>query len=681
MRTRLILTQVALLFVILSLSHSLFAQESSICDPYRWLEDSESAGTQDWLTNQQQHFDRYKQSNTYREEIKKSLTRILNYDSYALPIRRGDHYFFKMRRAGDNQSILYVQKGIKGSPRVLLNPNELNTHSPVSLTAFVPSPDGRLLAYGLSESGSDWQTWQVLEIDSGKVLADRIEKIKFFPLVWHPQSKGFYYSREAVDHIFRIYYHELETSQESDAFVYENLDNPEYYVSPLMSTDHNYLLINVMKGSSGPNALLYRNLDQSEGPFRTLLPMNGANHNYVCNEGSLFYCFTDDDAPLGKVIAKDVASGETYAIIPESQQPLHDVVAEGNTLIAVFADHVISRLKLYDRLGNELREIASPGMGTIAIGENGNAWEKQESEIFFSFTHFFQPPVIYRYQIESDQLEIFKQPRLSFNPQEYQTKQAFFTSKDGTKVPLFIVHKKGLELDGNHDTLLYAYGGFSISTSPSFNPLHMAWLENGGVFALANIRGGGEYGKKWHEAGQRDKKQNCFDDFIGAAEWLIHNGYTHSRKLAIRGASNGGLLTAVCVNQRPDLFGAALVEVGVLDMLRFHLFTVGRFWMVEYGNPQNPEDCKVLSRYSPYHNIQKGVAYPPVLVTTGDHDDRVVPLHSYKYTAAMQEAHEGRSLVLLRVDRQGGHGAGKSTSQWIEEAADTLSFLKLELAK
>lgn len=674
-------------FLFLLISFVLSAQEtlqSSVYaahDPYRWLEDSADPRTQEWLNAQQKRFEQYSQSNPYREKMKQSLTDLLNYEAYSVPIRCGDLYFFKMRLPGENQPVLYVQEGIQGTARVLIDPNQMSLTTPISLADFVPSTDGKLLAYGLAESGSDFTVWRVLDVSSGTIHRDRLDRIKFFSPVWAPDGQSLFYTCLDGDDFYRIYQHTLGRPQEADPLIYENLASPDLFASPSISNDNHYLLINLKKGSSGPNAILYRPLNQPQSSFMTLLPMNDSNYSYLYNDNLKFYCWTNQDAPLGKVIVIDGASSKQQDVIAESKYPLVRVVATGKYFVVGFTDNVISRIALYDRQGMHMRDIALPGMGTVAFAESTSPGMDQEGGIFVSFTNFVQPPAIYHYTIADHKLEVFKRPRLTFNPDDYETRQVFYHGKDGTSIPLFIVYKKGLVLNGDNNTLLYAYGGFGVTVHPSYSTLNMAWLENGGIFALANIRGGAEYGKAWHEAGRRNKKQNCFDDFIAAAEWLIDNQYTHSKKLAIRGASNGGLLTAVCLNQRPDLFGAALVEVGVLDMLRFHLFTTGRFWKVEYGNPEDPLDWNFLSQYSPYHNVKKGVSYPPVLVVTGDHDDRVVPLHSYKYTAAMQEALEENGCVMLRVDRQGGHGAGKSLSQWIEEVADTLSFIKCQLSQ
>jgi len=673
------LFQLLLLFI----AGPLLAQEllsSSVPDPYRWLEDSHHPRTQEWLNDQQNLFNQYIQSNSHRGEIKKTLQRLLDYESYSIPVCSAGSIFFKQRLPGENQPALYVQNGLEGAPRLLINPNAMSVSQTIALADFSPSPDGKRVAFGLAESGSDWTKWGIMDVATRETTSDCLERIKFFPVVWSPDGQGLFYTRLDGDDVYRIYYHALGATQASDPLIYENPAGPEFFPTLSISSDQHYLIVNLMLGSSGANAILYRVLEQPDAPFLSLLTMKTGNYSYLCNDGTAFYFWTNQDAPMGKVITLDAQSGNQEEIIPESPHALDQVHAVGKYFVAAFFEHAISRLKLYDRQGKEIRKIELPEMGSVAFAGAASSSEDQNGEIFLSLTHFVQPPLIYHYKIETDQLEVFKQPKLTFNPEDYETLQVFYSSQDGTQIPMFIVHKKGLELTGDHELLLYGYGGFAISCTPSYSNLHMAWLENGGIFALANIRGGGEYGKKWHEAGRKDKKQNSFDDFISAAEWLIGHGYTNASKLAIRGASNGGLLTAACINQRPDLFGAALVEVGVLDMLRFHLFTVGRFWMVEYGNPEDPEDFKVLFRYSPYHNVQKSRPYPPILIVTGDHDDRVVPLHSYKYTAALQEALDGKGSILLRVDRQGGHGAGKSLSQWIEEAADILSFLKFELS-
>lgn len=670
-------------FFLLFLTASLIGQDcpSPLPDPYRWLEDDKDPRTNNWLAAQQQMMEKYAVNNPYRKPLKQSLQHLLKCEMYTVPAQAGNSIVFKVRRPGDNQAILYFQEGIDGEPHIVVDPNRLQSQTPLSISDYFLSPDGKWLVYGLSESGSDWNTGHVINLLTNESLNDRLENIKFFTAVWTPNSTGFYYTRLDSDDRHRIYFHRLSTSQLSDELIYEEREHLGCFVSAIVSSDNRYLLINVSKGSSGPNAILYQPLDEQTTPFVTLLEMKQGNYNYLCNEGPLFYFWTNQEADLGKVFALDRETLIQQDIIPESSLPMQSVVAVGDTFLVKFSSHASARLLLYDRQGNALHEISLPKHGKVLLSDDPSTSTVQRDTLFFTFTNFVQPPTIYHYNVDSHQKSIFKQPNLPFNPNDYETKQVFIYSNDGTQVPMFIVHKKGLELNGHHQTLLYGYGGFGISSFPNYNTVHMAWLESNGIFALANIRGGAEYGNQWHHEGKREKKQNSFDDFISAAEWLIDNGYTNSSKLAIRGASNGGLLTAVCANQRPDLFRAVLVEVGVLDMLRFHLFTVGHFWMGEYGDPDKPKDFQTLCRYSPYHNVRKGTSYPSVMVVTGDHDDRVVPLHSYKYTAALQEAVDGKSLVLLRVDKNGGHGAGKSVSQWIEEVADTLSFLKNEMEK
>ena len=670
-------------FLLLFVTASLVGQDcpSPLPDPYRWLEDDNDPRTNNWLAAQQQKMEKFAVNNPYRKPLKQSLQHLLNCEMYSVPAQAGNSIIFKMRRPGDEQPVLYWQEGLNDKPHLLVDPNQQQGQSPLSLSDYFPSPDGKWLVYGLSESGSDWNTGHVINILTGEKLSDHLERIKFFTAAWLPNSEGFYYTRLDNDDRHRIYFHRLGTSQLSDEFIYEERENPGCFVSAIVSSDHRYLLINVSKGSSGPNAILYQPLDGQTTPFEILLEMKQGNYNYLCNEGSLFYFWTNQDADLGRVFALDIQTLTQQEIIPENSLPMQSVVAVGDAFIVKLSSHASARLLHYDRQGNALHEISLPGLGKVLLADDPPASTVEQDTLFFTFSNFVHPPMIYHYNVNSHQCSIFKQPNLPFNPNDYETKQVFISSKDGTQIPLFIVHKKDLELNGNHQTLLYGYGGFGISSFPNYNTLHMAWLESGGIFALANIRGGAEYGNQWHHEGKREKKQNSFDDFISAAEWLIGNDYTNRSKLAIRGASNGGLLTAVCANQRPDLFRAVLVEVGVLDMLRFHLFTVGHFWMGEYGDPDKPKDFQTLCRYSPYHNVRKGTSYPSVMVVTGDHDDRVVPLHSYKYTAALQEAVDGKSLVLLRVDKNGGHGAGKSVSQWIEEVADTLSFLKNEMEK
>lgn len=656
-------------FCLVPLFFSTLAAE--ISDPFQWLENSQDPRTEEWLEVQKEKFDQYTTQNPYQNSFRKSLHHLLNYESYSLPLACDRLLFFKMSRPQDEQPILYVQEGLEGTPRILLDPNLLS-HS--SLSTFVPSPDGKWVACALSESGSDWLTWKILEVASGKQIADQIEKSKFLPITWTPDSQGFVYTRVDSDDVYRIYHHPLHTHQTNDILIFDNCNDPDFFADIHLTDDGKTVIVNRDRGSVGPHHVLIRSL---ESPFQSLFPLGKSKYKYLGDREGLLYFWTNHEAPFGKVIAVDCETLAQKEIIPESNYFLDQVSILKDALAVVYIKNVTSHLEIFNPQGEKLREVPLPALGSVALSPANLSPSGRDNSFFFSFTHFVQPAILYHYEIETDELKIFKEPQLTFNPSDYEVKQIFYPSKDGTEVPLFLVHKKGIECDGNHKTLLSAYGGFGIGLYPSYNSLYMSWIESGGIFALANIRGGSELGEQWHEAGIREKRQNCFDDFISAAEWLIGNRYTNPSKLAIRGGSNGGLLMAVCLNQRADLFGAALVEVGVLDMLRYHLFTVGRFWMGEYGDPDNPEDRKFLSHYSPYHNIQKG-PYPPILVTTADHDDRVVPSHSYKYTAAMQAA--GHSNTLLRVSKKSGHGAGKSISQWIEDAAGNLSFIRQSLS-
>jgi prolyl oligopeptidase len=673
-----------LLCLVLSCTSLIFSQETFQAplaeDPLLWLEDAADPRTEKWLNDQQQAFDTYIRSKPNREKFKISLKSILQYESYSIPTPFGRGILFTQRLPSENQPVLYLQEGLNGTPRILLDPNKLSEESVIALSDYIPSPNGKLLAYGLTENGSDLTTWKVLDIGTGENRSDCLKDIKFVPIAWSSESNGFYYTRLNLEGYYCVYYHLLGSVQTSDTLVYQASDKLEF-PSPLLTKDRQTLMIDVVQGSSGPNSILIKNLDDPGRPFVHLFHNNDAKYSFIDHNGPIFYFWTDHQAPFGKVISIDISAQiEEIDIIPEGKHPLEKAISIDGYFAALFSKDVCSQLILFDRKGQAIREIHLPDQGNISLKSFDNPSEIDD-KLFFTFTNFVHPPVIYFYDLNLNELKIFKKPNLTFNPDEYETQRVFCTSKDGTQIPLFIVHKKGLEWNGCQKTILYGYGGFGVSVPPAFNPMNMAWIKEGAIFVLANIRGGSEYGSKWHLDGKKEKKQNCFDDFIAAAEWLIANRCTNPEKLALHGGSNGGLLVGACLNQRPELFGAAAIRVGLLDMLRFPLFTVGRFWINEYGNPQLPEDFKFLSLYSPYHNTKKGAHYPSTIITTGDHDDRVVPLHSYKYTAALQEAQGGKGKVLLRVDRQAGHGAGKSLSKWIDEAADVLSFLHAELAE
>lgn len=663
--------------LLLAFTFCVVAQEvPDVHDTYLWLEDATSRETKEWIQAQKTSFEKYAQLNPCREVVKESLKKCMDFDAYSIPVQCAGRYFFLLQRASEEQSSLYVQEGLSGEPRLLIDMQELSKNEEVSsLAYYVPSPDGKLLAYALSENGSDWTRWHVLDITSGQKRLDTIEKTKFFNVTWTPDSQGFYYTRITDENLYAVYHHKLGTLQSADSLVYVNQADPEIYPSTFLSSDNRYLMIHEAKGCAFSNGVLYMDLEDENPVIKTMIRNDGSAPTFISNCGPIFYFLTNKDAPLGKVVGIDIENRIEETVIGEGSAPIKQVTfVNGHFLVSSLQD-AASRLSLFDRQGVWMRDLPLPGIGTVTLQET----RKEEKELFFTFASFFEPHAVYRYTLAKSRPEIFKKSSLKFDSDEYSARQIFYTSRDGTKVPMFILHKKDLTLDSNQKTLLYAYGGFGISLTPHYSALHMAWLEHGGVVALANIRGGGEYGEAWHAAGVGKNRQKCFDDFIAAAEWLINNGYTQPSKLAIRGVSNGGLLVAVCLNQRPELFGAALVQVGVLDMLRFPLFTGGRFWVSEYGYPSDPQDFKVLRSYSPYHNVRTGALYPPTLVTVGEFDDRVVPLHSYKYTAAMQEACGEKGCILLRICGKAGHGAGKATSQFIEEGTDLLSFLQKEL--
>lgn len=653
---------------------------SSVQDPYDWLEDSENPNTQDWLKQQKELFNEYIQSIPQRSEIKTRLNALVAYDSYTIPKVCGENYLFTKLNPLKDQYVLYIQKGMLDEPQVLLDPMTLSQNTCVAITDYMPSPDGTLVAFGLSENGSDWNTWKVLDIETKKIREDRVEKIKFAPIVWSPDSLGFYYSRfeEGNSVSSSIYYHTLDAPQARDQLIYQDLNGESAANFASMSTDSHYLIIGSDKGSSAPNSISYIDLHSTNNSAICLIPYDQFHYQFIGNKDTEFYFLTNKNASNQKLVAIDISQTSILCerdIIPVGESLLQQVVPFGDYFLASYLENVSSRLTLYDAQGKHVQNIEVPAMGTILLG--GTTSGLTGEGIFLSFSTFTQPKTIYHYSLNSG-LKPFKKLVDFIDPTQYDIQQIFYKSKDGTQIPMFIVYKKGLKLDGNNRVLLYGYGGFGVNNQPTYNPMNMLWLEQNGIYALANIRGGSEYGADWHRAGMKKNKQNCFDDFIAAAEWLIDNRYTNPAKLAIFGVSNGGLLTAVCANQRPELFGAVVVAVGVLDMLRFHLFTVGHFWINEYGNPDDPIERSYLSRYSPYHNIRKGIKYPPILVTTADHDDRVVPLHSYKYVAALQEAQGVDNKTLLRLDTNAGHGSGKPASKWIDEAGDVLAFIYQE---
>ncbi|MDQ3012588.1 MAG: prolyl oligopeptidase family serine peptidase, partial [Acidobacteriota bacterium] len=590
-----------------------------------------------------------------------------------------------------NQNVLYMLRALDGEARVLLDPNKLSADGTIALSGNAISDDGKHLAYGLSSSGSDWTEWRVREIETGRDLPDLLQWVKFSGASWTKDGKGFFYSRydepnektklEAVNYFQKLYYHRIGTLQSEDLLVYERQDQKEWGFDGHVTEDGRYLIISIWQGTDPRNRVFYKNLQDPDATVVVFLPNLEAAYNFIGNDDSLFYFRTDRDAPRGRVIAIDItkpgAHGDGQELIPQAEETLESVTLVGNHFIASYLKDARSQIKLFDMTGKFVREVDLPGIGT-ATGFSG---KRTDTETFYAFTSFTTPTTIYRYDIKTGQSNIYRQPKVDFNPNDYETRQVFYTSKDSTRVPMFITHKKGLKLDGQNPTVLYGYGGFNISLTPAFSISNLVWMEMGGVYAQPNLRGGGEYGEEWHLAGIKLRKQNVFDDFIAAAQWLIANKYTSSTKLAIYGGSNGGLLVGACMTQRPDLFGAALPAVGVMDMLRFHKFTIGWAWVPDYGSSDDAEEFQTLYAYSPLHNLKPGTKYPATFITTADHDDRVVPAHSFKFAATLQASQAGQAgqagnaPTLIRIETKAGHGAGKPTAKVIEEISDRWGFL------
>ena len=654
-----------------------------VADPYRWLEDLDSEETRTWVEAQNKLSFAFLESIPARGALKDRLTKIWNYEKYGIPLREGNRYFYTRNSGLQNQAVLYTVTSLDAPPQMVLDPNTLSADGTVALSGLQVSPDGKLLAYSLSASGSDWQEWKVRDVETGKDLSDHLKWVKFSGASWTGDSKGFFYSRydepksdalKATNYFQKVYYHKLGTPQSEDVLAYERPDQKDWLFGATVTDDGRYLIITVYQGTDVKSRIYFKDLKSNDAQVVKLLDDFDAAYYFVGNQGTKFWFQTDLDAPRGKVIEIDTtnpARNNWKVVVPESKETLQSTTFVNNRFILNYLKDAYTQVKIYEANGKLVSEVAFPGIGS-AGGFGGKATDK---ETFYSFTGFTTPTTIYRYDMVSGKSTIFRQPKVDFNPSAYDTKQVFYTSKDGTKVPMFLTYKKGLKLNGNNPTYLYGYGGFNISLSPAFSVGNLVWMEMGGVYAQPNLRGGGEYGEEWHQAGMKLKKQNVFDDFIAAAEWLIANKYTSTPKLAIGGGSNGGLLVGAAMTQRPDLFGAALPAVGVMDMLRFQKFTIGWAWVSDYGSSENAEEFKVLYAYSPLHNIKPGASYPPTMITTADHDDRVWPGHSFKYAAALQAAQGGDAPILIRIETKAGHGAGKPTSKMIEEIADRWAFL------
>ena len=658
-----------------------------VADPYRWLENDVRTDKEvaDWVTAQNKVTEAFLREIPEREPLKKRVTELWNYERYSAPFQQGGRYFFSKNDGLQNQSVLYVMESLAGEPRVLLDPNTWTKDGTQALSGLSVSDDGKYLAYSVADAGSDWQVWRVLDVDTGALCADEVKWVKFSGAAWTRDNKGFFYCRypepkagekfQSLNLNMQMYYHRLGTSQSEDVLVYHRPDQPKWTFQGGVTEDGRYFVLYINQGGTSARfRVAYRDLAEPYGTFIDLVDNFENEYRLIGNDGPIFYFKTDYQAPRGRVIAIDLrkpARTQWKEIIPEAQESLRGVQYVGGLFVCNYLKDAASRIKIYRPDGRFVRDVALPGIGTAG----GFSGKSTDLETFYTYTSFATPPSIYRYDMLTGESTLFRQAQVKFDPQAYETRQVFYASKDGTKIPLFITAKKGLVLDGSNPTLLYGYGGFNIPMTPSFSPARIAWLEMGGVYAVACLRGGGEYGKEWHLAGTKLKKQNVFDDFIAAAEFLIQERYTKPEKLAIQGGSNGGLLVGAVMCQRPELFGACLPAVGVMDMLRFHKFTAGRFWVDDYGSPDNPEEFKALYAYSPYHNLKEGTKYPATLVTTADTDDRVVPGHSFKFTAMLQHCQAGSAPVLARIETRAGHGAGKPTTKMIEETADQLAFL------
>ena len=658
---------------------------TEVPDPYRWLEDDTSAETAKWVEAQNKVTFAYLEQIPFRKQLFARLQKLYDYAKYSSPSRKGDYYFFSKNDGLQNQSVLYIQKGIDGKPEVLLDPNTWSSDGTVRLGAFAPSKDARLAVYGVSRSGSDWQEYNVLDLTTRKPLADKIEWVKVSGVAW--RGNGFYYSRypqpakgkelSSANENHQVYYHRIGTPQSTDELVYEDPKNPQRFHTLETTEDERFAVLDVSDRGTGKqgNAVLVMDLSKPGSKFVPLIPDIGDDTFAVLeNVRGELLVFTDNNAPNGRVVRIDPANpspANWKTIIAEKPEPIDSVQVAGGKVIATYMKDVASKAYVHNLEGTFENEIELPGLGS-ASGFGGNM---DDTFIFYTFTSFTYPTSIFRYDIAARKSAMFRAPEIpGLDTNQYETKQVFYISKDGAKVPMFLVHKKGLVLDGNNPTLMYGYGGFNIATTPGFNSLRIALLEQGFVYASVNMRGGSEYGEAWHDAGTKTKKQNVFDDFIAAAEWLIANKYTSPAKLAAQGGSNGGLLVGAVINQRPDLFRVAIPQVGVMDMLRFHKFTIGWNWIADYGSSDVAEEFTALYAYSPLHNIKAGVKYPATLITTADHDDRVVPAHSFKYAAALQKAASRENPVLIRIETKSGHGASNVTKQ-IEATADIYAFI------
>lgn len=657
-----------------------------IADPYRWLEDDNSAETKQWVEAQNAVTGAYLSKIPFRSKVKARLEQLWNYPKYGSPYKEGGYYYFSKNDGLQNQSVVYRQKGLNGTPEVFLDPNQFSADGTIALGAMSFSKNAQYLTYLVARSGSDWQDAVIKDLNSNQIIDDTLKWIKFSGIAWKG-DEGFYYSRypepnattklSKQNQFHKVYFHKIGTRQADDVLVYEDNQHPLRNVSSELTDDARFLIVSTTEGTSG-NELWVKDLKNGQQQFSKLVEGFKTDPDVIDSKGDLLLLKTNQDAPNFKIVLidpKNPSKENWKTVVSEKPEVLLGVGKAGGYLFCSYLKDASTRVYQYTYEGKLVREIKLPGLGS-ASGFNG---KKSEKTLFYTFTSYTSPATIYSYDVETGASTLFRKTETQFKSDEYETRQVFFTSKDGTKVPMFITGKKGFTLNGTNPVLMYGYGGFNIPQTPGFNISNAFWMEQGGLYVVINLRGGNEYGEAWHKGGMLDKKQNVFDDFIGAAEYLIKNKYTNKDRLAIRGGSNGGLLVGACMTQRPDLFRVALPAVGVMDMLRYHLFTIGWAWAVEYGKSDAADQFNYLIKYSPLHNLKDGTKYPSTLVTTADHDDRVVPAHSFKFAARLQEAHNGPSPVLIRIESKAGHGAGKPTSKQIEEAADIWSFVMHEM--
>ena len=659
---------------------------TAVADPYRWLEDDvrESEAVKQWVDKQNETTFAYLGTIEERDAIRARLEALWNYDRNGLPVKEGGRYFYSYNDGLQNQSVIHVQASLQDEPRLLIDPNTWSEDGTVALASYHPSPDGKYFAYLVQDAGSDWRTARVMDLGTDAVLEDKVEWLKYTGLSWAGDSSGFYYSRfpatddeekfQSLNTNQAVYFHRIGEPQEKDTLVYLRPEHPDWLYGAQVTDDGAWLVITVAVSTDDRYQIIYKDL-KTEGAQPVML-IEGFDFDYTLagSVGSELYFRSNNAAPRGRLIAIDLAKpdpADWREVIPQAEDVLSQVSLVGRRVIAQYLQDAWSLVRIYDMQGTLLGSVDLPGIGS-ASGFNGKV---NDAETFFQYESFDTPPTINRFDVATGKVEVFKKSEMDFDSNDYTVEQVFYNSKDGQRVPMFIAHRKDVVIDGNRPTMLYGYGGFNISQTPTFSITRLAWMEMGGVYAVANLRGGGEYGEEWHQAGTRLQKQNVFDDFIAAAEYLIEEKYTRPEKLAIFGGSNGGLLVGAVVNQRPELFGAAIPAVGVMDMLRFHQFTAGRFWVDDYGSSDDPEEFKALLAYSPYHNVKAGTKYPAVLITTADTDDRVVPGHSFKYAAAIQAAQAGDAPVLIRIETRAGHGAGVPTAKIIEDYADRWAFL------